>query len=79
MAKRIEVKYTGKGNYSGIRNVEVGTKFKAVEFRTKAGVIGCHIRGSTLAKETGNKEAFQHKQYLFIFGYENSDMEISNG
>jgi len=80
MAKRLTVKYTGNGNYSGCSTIPVGTEFKAVEFRssTDASLIGAYIRGSTLAKVTGNKEAFQHKQYLFVFGYSNSDMEISN-
>ncbi len=80
MAKRIEVKYTGNGNYSGLKNIEVGTEFKGVEFHdSKGDLIGAYIRGSTLAKATGNKAAFGLKQYLFVFGYDNSDMEISNG
>ena len=78
MAKRVTVKYTGSGNYEGLLGVDVGTEFKAVEFRSSKddSLLGAYIRGSTLAKATGNKEAFQHKQYLFVFGYSNSDMEL---
>ncbi len=80
MAKRITVKYTGCGNYEGLTGVEVGTEFKAVKFQGDwdTSIEGAYIRGSTLAKATGNKEAFKHKQYLFIFGYSNSDMEIAH-
>lgn len=77
MAKRITVKYTGNGNYSGLEGLAVGTEFKGVEFGgvRDTSIEGVYIRGSSLAKATGNKEAFKHKQYLFVFGYVNSDME----
>ena len=80
MGKRITIKYTGNGNYEGLTGVDVGTEFKAVEFRRSSDnfLLGAYVRGSTLAKATGNKEAFTHKQYLFVFGYSNSDMEIAN-
>lgn len=80
MAKRLTVKYTGNGNYSGCSTIPVGTELKGVEFQgvSDTSIHGVYIRGSTLAKASGNKEAFQHKQYLFVFGYGNSDMEIAN-
>ena len=80
MAKRIAVKSTGKGAYSGLAGLAVGTKFKAVEYTVK----GCEnyacvkIRGTSLAKATGHKTAFIHKQYIFVLGLDNSGMEIDH-
>ena len=77
MAKRMTVKYTGNGNYSGCSTIPVGTEFKGVEFAgvRDTTIAGVYIRGSSLAKASNNKAAFPHKQYLFVFGYANSDME----
>lgn len=78
MAKRIAVKSTGKGQYTGLAGLAKGTEFKAVEFKLDSNPdMQCvHIRGSSLAKATGNKEAFQHKQYVFVLGFDNSSMEL---
>lgn len=78
MAKRIAVKSTGSGQYSGLDNLPVGTEFKAVEFKVaSAPNLDCvYIRGSSLAKATGNKEAFKQKQYVFVLGFDNSSMEL---
>ena len=79
MAKRIAVKYTGKGNYTGLDGLALGTEFKAVEFKLASNpAMECvYIRGSSLAKATGNKKVFTAKQYAFVLGYDNSDMEIA--
>lgn len=78
MAKRIAVKSTGSGQYSGLANLPVGTEFKAVEFVVASALhLNCvYIRGTSLAKATGNKEAFPHKQYVFVLGFDNSSMEL---
>lgn len=78
MAKRMTVKYIGKGNYIGLGNCPLGTEFKAVEFK----VADCphltcvHVRGSSLAKATGDKRYWTAKQYVFVLGFDNSDMEL---
>ena len=78
MAKRMAVKSTGKGQYSGLSGLPVGTEFKAVEFKLASNPdMQCvYIRGSSLAKATGKKEAFTAKQYVFVLGYDNSSMEL---
>ena len=78
MAKRIAVKSTGNGQYSGLDGLPVGTEFKAVEFKVADALhLQCvHIRGSSLAKATGKKEAFKQKQYVFVLGFDNSSMEL---
>lgn len=79
MAKRIAVKSTGKGNYSGLNGLPKGTEFKAVEFKlaTNPDMQCVYIRGSSLAKATGKKDIFIHKQYCFVLGYDNSSMELA--
>ena len=78
MGKRLAVKSTGHGHYSGLEDLPVGTEFKAVEFKLHGYPdLPCvYIRGSSLAKATGNKEEFKHKQYVFVLGFDNSDMEL---
>lgn len=77
MAKRMAVKYRGKGQYAALDGLPVGTEFKAVEFKVKdsLNMKCCYIRGSSLAKATGNKTAFTAKQYVFALGFDNSDFE----
>ena len=77
MARRMKVKYRGKGQYSALEVLAVGTELKAVEFLMDSSpdLRGCYIRGSSLTKATGNKKAWPHKQYVFVFGYDNSDFE----
>ncbi len=76
MAKRMTVKLIKHG-YSGLTGCPLGTEFKAVK-HVVADVphISCvYIRGSTLAKATGNKSAWALKQYLFVLGTDHSDFE----
>ena len=77
MAKRMQVKYRGAGQYSALEVLAIGTEFKAVEFKLTSNLdMKCvYIRGSSLAKATGNKAAFPHKQYVFALGFDNSDFE----
>ena len=78
MAKRMTVKYVGKGDYTGLHGCPLGHEFKAVEFIVAdCPNIACvHIRGSSLAKATGNKWAWTAKKYVFVLGFDNSDMEL---
>ncbi len=78
MAKRMEVKYVGKGNYIGLDKCPKGHVFKAVEFVVAdCPHIACvHIRGTSLAKATGEKMYWTAKQYVFVLGFDNSDMEL---
>lgn len=78
MAKRMAVKTTGHGHYTGLEGLPVGTEFKAVEFKLASNpAMQCvYIRGSSLAKATGNKTDFTAKQYVFVLGFDNSDMEL---
>lgn len=78
MAKRVAVKSTGKGQYSGLSDLPAGVEFKAVEFKVaSAPNMQCvYIRGSSLAKATGLKEVFKQKQYVFVLGFDNSSMEL---
>ena len=52
--------------------------FKAVEFVVAdCPHIQCvHIRGSSLAKATGEKKFWTAKKYVFVLGFDNSDMEL---
>lgn len=77
MAKRMQVKYRGAGQYSALECLAIGTEFKAVEFKLDSNpdMKCCYIRGSSLAKATGDKEAFKQKQYVFALGFDNSDFE----
>jgi len=76
MAKRMTVKLIKYG-YSGLEGAPLGTEFKAVKHVVKdVPHISCvYIRGSSLAKATGKKEAWQLKQYLFVLGTDHSDFE----
>ena len=76
MAKRMTVKLT-KIVYSGLVGCPLGTEFKAVKFVVAdSPQLSCvYIRGSTLAKATGNKLAWQLKQYLFVLGKDHSEFE----
>ena len=79
MAKRMAVKTTGHGHYTGLEDLPVGTEFKAVEFKLTSNpdMHCCYVRGSSLAKATGKKKVFTAKQYVFVLGYDNSDMELA--
>jgi hypothetical protein len=74
------VRYIGKGGYTGLSGCPIGHVFKAVEFK----VADCphltcvHIRGSSLAKATGEKKFWTAKKYVFVLGFDNSDMELIN-
>ena len=76
MAKRMTVKLT-KIVYSGLVGCPLGTEFKAVKhIAPSAPQLSCvYIRGSSLAKATGNKLAWQLKQYLFVLGTDHSEFE----
>lgn len=76
MAKRMKVRLRKHG-YSGLEGCPLGTEFKAVKHVVEdVPHISCvYIRGSSLAKETGNKEAWKLKQYLFVLGTDHSDFE----
>ena len=76
MAKRVEVKLIKHG-YSGLEGCPLGHVFKAVEHVVEdVPHIKCvYIRGSSLAKAKGNKQAWALKQYLFVLGFDASDME----
>ena len=77
MGKRLTVKYVGETEYRDVKLIPVGTEFKAVEATNYgSGVVGVYIRGTSLAKAAGNKELFQAKQYLFVTGRKNSEMEV---
>ena len=76
MAKRMTVKLIRQG-YSALEGCPLGTEFKAVQ-HIVADVphIPCvYIRGSVLAKATGNKNMWNLKQYLFVLGTDHSDFE----
>jgi len=76
MAKRMTVKLIKHG-YSGLEGCPLGTEFKAVKFIVEdVPHIKCvYIRGSVLAKATGNKHQWNLKQYLFVLGTDHSDFE----
>ena len=76
MAKRMKVKLIRQG-YSGLEGCPLGTEFKAVKHIVEdVPHISCvYIRGSTLAKATGNKNMWTLKQYLFVLGTDHSDFE----
>ena len=78
MAKRMEVKLIKYG-YSGLEGCPLGHVFKAVKHVVEdVPHISCvYIRGSSLAKATGNKEAWNLKQYLFVLGTDHSDFEVT--
>lgn len=72
MARRMAVVYKGHSLYSNVQLIPEGTKFKGVS----AGGNGVFIRGSNLAKACGVKGTFTAKQYLFVLGRDNSEMEV---
>ncbi len=76
MAKRITVKLINHG-YSGLVGCPLGHEFKAVRHIVEdVPQVKCmYIRGSSLAKATGNKEAWALKQYMFVLGTDHSDFE----
>jgi hypothetical protein len=76
MAKRMTVKLIRHG-YSGLAGCPLGTEFKAVKHVVSdVPHLSCvYIRGSSLAKATGNKVPWQLKQYLFVLGTDHSDFE----
>ncbi len=77
MAKRMTVKLIRR-SYSALEGCPLGTEFKAVKHVVAdAPHLSCvYIRGSSLAKATGRKVAWQLKQYLFVLGTDHSDMEL---
>jgi len=76
MAKRMTVKLIKHG-YSGLEGCPLGTEFKAVKFVVEdvPHIKAVYIRGSSLAKATGNKVQWNLKQYLFVLGTDHSDFE----
>ncbi len=77
MGKRIKVKYLGESLYYNLKTVDTGTIFSAVLATDYGhGHVGVFIRGSNLQKAAGVKGLFPAKQYLFVTGRKNSEMEI---
>jgi len=76
MAKRMAVRLIKRG-YSGLDGCPLGTEFKAVKYIVEdVPHLKCvYIRGSSLAKATGNTIAWQEKQYLFVLGKDSSAFE----
>ncbi len=76
MAKRMAVRLIKYG-YSGLEGCPLGTEFKAVKHVVEdvPHIKAVYIRGSSLAKATGNKHQWNLKQYLFVLGTDHSDFE----
>ena len=76
MGKRVTVRLIKTG-YSGLVGAPLGTEFKAVKFVVEdvPHIKAVYIRGSSLAKATGNKNMWTLKQYLFVLGTDHSDFE----
>ena len=70
MGKRLEVRYLGNSLYTAMKQIPTGTVFKATLIlpAVAVDVVAFNIRGSALKKVSGNKTAFNAKQYSFSIG-----------